>query len=86
MRPVNVEVRKTLADYGQYVGQCLPKYVQKVEVTNFDELEVMIHPDGLVPVLSFLKDNTNAQFTNLADLCAVDIPTRNNRFEARAEM
>jgi len=81
VRPVNLEVRKTLADYGQYVGQCLPKYVQKVQVTNGDELEVMIHPEGIVPVLSFLKDHTNAQFTNLADLCAVDIPTRQNRFE-----
>jgi len=81
VRPVNPAVRKTLADYGQYVGQCLPKYVQKIELTNGDELELMIHPDGIIPVLTFLKDHTNAQFTNLADLCAVDVPSRQNRFE-----
>jgi NADH dehydrogenase (ubiquinone) Fe-S protein 3 len=74
-------MQKTLADYGQYVGQCLPKYVQKVELTNGDELELCIHPDGVVPVLTFLKDHTNAQFTNLADLCALDMPTRQYRFE-----
>jgi len=81
VRPVSPELRKTLADYGQYVGQCLPKYIQKVQLTNGDELELLIHPDGVVPVLSFLKDHTNAQFTNLADLCAVDMPSRQYRFE-----
>ena len=41
----------------------------------------MIVPDGIVPVLSFLKDNILCQFTNLSDLTAVDVPTRPNRFE-----
>jgi len=81
VRPVNVDVRKSLADYGQYVGQCLPKFVQKIQLTNGDELEISVHPDGIIPVLMFLKDHTNAQFTNLADLCAVDVPSRNYRFE-----
>ena len=83
MRPVNLVVKQSLTDFGQYVGQCLPKYVQKVEVTNGDELEIMIHPDGVIPVLTFLKDHTNAQFTNIADLCALDVPSRQYRFEVR---
>lgn len=41
----------------------------------------MVHPEGIIPVLTFLKDHTNAQFRNLADLTAVDIPSRQNRFE-----
>lgn len=41
----------------------------------------MIHPDGVIPVLTFLRDHTNAQFRNMIDLTAVDIPTRQNRFE-----
>jgi len=81
VRPVNLVVKQSLADFGQYVGQCLPKYVQKVHVTNGDELEIMIHPDGVIPVLTFLKDHTNAQFTNIADLCALDVPSRQCRFE-----
>lgn len=41
----------------------------------------MIHPDGVIPVLTFLRDHTNAQFRNMIDLTAVDIPSRQNRFE-----
>lgn len=44
----------------------------------------MIHPDGVVPVLTFLRDHTNAQFRNMIDLTAVDIPSRQNRFEVAA--
>lgn len=50
-------------------------------MTCFNELEVMIHPDGVIPVLTFLRDHTNGQFRNMVDLTAVDIPTRQNRFE-----
>lgn len=56
-----------------------------LQVTCFNELEVCIHPDGVIPVLTFLKDHSNAQFKSLADLTAVDIPTRQNRFEVSQE-
>ncbi|PWA29104.1 hypothetical protein CCH79_00006330, partial [Gambusia affinis] len=59
----------------------MPKYIQQVQVTCYNELEVMIHPDGVVPVLTFLRDHTNAQFRNMIDLTAVDVPSRQNRFE-----
>jgi hypothetical protein len=52
-----------------------------LQVTCYNELEVMIHPDGVIPVLTFLRDHSNAQFRNMIDLTAVDIPTRQNRFE-----
>jgi NADH dehydrogenase (ubiquinone) Fe-S protein 3 len=59
----------------------MPKYVQKVQLTCGDELEVMIVPDGIVPVLQFLKDHHSCQFTNLVDIAGVDIPAREYRFE-----
>jgi NADH dehydrogenase (ubiquinone) Fe-S protein 3 len=59
----------------------MPKYVQKVQVTHGDELEIMIHPDGIIPVLTFLKNHTNAQFVNISDIAGVDVPSRKNRFE-----
>jgi len=68
-------------DFGQYVGECMPKFVQKVQVTGFNELEILIHPEGVVPVLSFLKDNTNSQFENITDIVGLDVPSRQNRFE-----
>ena len=71
----------TLMDFGLYVAECLPKYVQKVQIVTGDELEVLIAPEGIVPVLQFLKDHHQSQFASLADLGAMDVPTRENRFE-----
>jgi len=74
-------MKQTLVEFGGYVGECMPKYVQKVQVTNFDELELLIHPDGVIPVMTFLRDHTNAQFLSLADIAGMDVPTRQYRFE-----
>ena len=41
----------------------------------------MISPDGIEPVLLFLKGHHNAQFTNITDIACVDVPSRVNRFE-----
>lgn len=81
VRPKQELVKKNLVEFGKYIGECIPKWVQKVQVTHGDELEIMIHPEGVIPVLIFLKDNMNAQFTNLSDIAGVDVPTRKNRFE-----
>ncbi|KAF5400061.1 NADH dehydrogenase ubiquinone iron sulfur [Paragonimus heterotremus] len=70
-----------LSVFGAYVAECLPKYVQQVRVGHVKELEICIHPDGVVPVLSFLKNHHNAQFVSLADITAVDVPSRKYRFE-----
>jgi NADH dehydrogenase (ubiquinone) Fe-S protein 3 len=74
-------VRKHLTDFGSYVSECLPKFVQRVQLTAGDELEILIAPQGVVPVLTFLKDHHNAQFTNITDLTAMDVPSRKYRFE-----
>ncbi|KAG8429646.1 hypothetical protein GDO86_019608 [Hymenochirus boettgeri] len=81
VRPRDTTLLNQLSAFGEYVAEILPKYVQQVQVTCHGELEVMIHPDGVVPVLTFLRDHTNAQFKSMADLTAVDVPTRTNRFE-----
>lgn len=70
-----------LKDFGKYVAECLPKYIQKVQITAGDELELLIPPEGILPVLQFLKDHHNAQFANLVDIAGMDVPSRQNRFE-----
>lgn len=80
-RPQNMEMRKQLTEFAKYLSECLPKYIQKMQLTHCDELEVMIHPSGIIPVISFLKDNHNAQFTNITDIAGVDVPSRHYRFE-----
>ncbi|XP_071482779.1 NADH dehydrogenase [ubiquinone] iron-sulfur protein 3, mitochondrial-like [Diadema antillarum] len=81
VRPSNELQKGRLEEFGQYVADCLPKYVQEVQVAYHNELEVMIHPEGIIPVMTFLKDHHNAQFKSLADITAVDVPTRSHRFE-----
>merc|ERR1712002_517304 len=79
VRPVNQLERETLSGFGKYISECMPKYIQKVQITAGNELELLIAPQGVVPVITFLKDHTNAQFTSLSDLCGVDFPTREYR-------
>lgn len=46
-----------------------------------DELTIYISPSGVIPTFSFLKYHTAAEFTCVADITAVDYPTRDQRFE-----
>lgn len=46
-----------------------------------DELTIYIPPAGVLPTFAFLKYHTAAEFTMVADITAVDYPTRDQRFE-----
>jgi len=81
IRKVDPVERQTLFEFGAYVAECLPKYVQKVQIVTGNELEVLIAPEGVVPVLSFLRAHHACQFASLADIGGVDIPARPFRFE-----
>lgn len=69
-----------LHQYGQYLMSCLPKYIQQFSVWK-DELCIYICPSGVIPVFSFLKYHTAAEYTMIADITAVDYPTKDKRFE-----
>ncbi|KAH0491506.1 hypothetical protein TgHK011_002934 [Trichoderma gracile] len=66
--------------YGTWLMGCLPKYVQQFSVWK-DELTIYISPAGVIPVFSFLKYNTAAEFTQVSSVTACDYPTRSYRFE-----
>ena len=40
------ELTAQLLQYGRYIHDILPKYVQQTQLTHNNELEVLIHPDG----------------------------------------
>jgi len=63
------------------VAECLPKYIQKIQITAGNELELLIVPEGVIPVCSFLKGHHTCQFTNIVDIAGMDVPARSNRFE-----
>jgi len=74
-------LRAKLATNGQYIQQCCPKYVEKVEITHANQLEIMINPAGIVPFMHFLKTNSLCRYNNQIDFTVVDMPTRRYRFE-----
>ena len=79
VRKFDPVVRQNLTEFGQYVAECMPKYVQKVQLTAGDELEILIAPSGVIPVMTFLKNHHNCQFGSMVDIAGVDIPTREYR-------
>jgi len=79
---VSVEAKKAkLAEFGKYAAACLPRWVQKVQVTHLNELEILIEPSGVYQVVEFLTRNSLCEFKNLSDITAVDVPNRIHRFE-----
>ncbi len=45
------------------------------------ELTLTVQASAIVKVLNYLRDDTNCLFTMLVDLCGVDYPEREKRFE-----
>ena len=71
---------QALHDLGEHVAATLPDAVLRHEQIA-DELIVHASLDGLVAVLTRLRDDSNCQFKVLADVCGVDYPNREKRFE-----
>ena len=69
-----------LKDLGDYVAEALPQEVLGTKI-EFDELMVRARRDLIVKVLTFLRDDVNCRFQQLMDLCGVDYPEREKRFE-----
>ena len=46
-----------------------------------DEITIYIPPAGVLPVFTFLKNHTAAEYTQISDITAVDYPTKDQRFE-----
>jgi len=60
--------------------ECLPKFIQSISVYK-DELTLYVAPQDLLPVMTFLRDHQACQYSQCMDICGVDFPTRENRFE-----
>lgn len=69
-----------LDDLGEFVATALPQEVLGTELVN-DELIAHVRTDAVVKVLTFLRDDANCQFKQLVDVCGVDYPEREARFD-----
>ncbi|CAH0405450.1 unnamed protein product [Chilo suppressalis] len=74
-------MRQKLYEFGIYCAACMPKYVQKVQMQHCDQLELLVAPEGMFPVLSFLCHHQHACFNACSAVTAIDVPRRPFRFE-----
>jgi NADH-quinone oxidoreductase subunit C len=79
-RPERTRLTEALKELGAYIQNALPQDVLSAEV-RLGELMLRIHRNSIVKVLAFLKDDSNCQFQQLIDICGVDYPEREERFE-----
>ena len=69
-----------LQDLGEHIAAALPNHVLETNVVH-GELMVTVSRTAIVAVLRFLRDDVNLQFKQLMDVCGVDYPDREERFE-----
>ena len=73
-------MNQALQDLGDYVAAAMPRDVVSADLIC-DELVVSARAGTVVKLLTFLRDDSNCQFRQLVDLCGVDYPDRDERFE-----
>ncbi|MFQ5938891.1 MAG: NADH-quinone oxidoreductase subunit C [Alphaproteobacteria bacterium] len=71
---------EALQDLADYVRAALREDVGAAEV-KLGELIVAVRREAIVKALTFLRDDTNCRFKMLVDICGVDYPERDERFE-----
>ncbi len=69
-----------LQELGEYLQLQLPMIVQGFDIDR-GELVVTVEPAAIVRVMTFLRDDVNCKFTQLMDVCGVDYPGRELRFD-----
>jgi NADH-quinone oxidoreductase subunit C len=74
------DVPDRLAALAEHVAAALSGAVTASEIRR-DELCVTIERDQLPGVLQFLRDDPKCRFTLLCDICGVDYPEREQRFD-----
>ena len=71
---------EALSELAEYVAAAFPGEVAAAEVA-FRELVVAVDRESIVKVLTFLRDDANCGFRVLVDICGVDWPERETRFD-----
>ena len=70
----------TLEELSSHVEAKLQGAVERRDITR-GELTVVVARDQIVRVLTELRDDSNCLFEVLIDICGVDYPERENRFD-----
>ena len=71
---------EALKELQSYLAERLESVIDE-SVFAYNELTVVAKLDAIIDVLSFLKDDSHSQFVGLVDICGVDFPEREKRFD-----
>lgn len=71
---------EALAELAEHIASALSDEIVSTEIA-FHELMVHVKRESIVKVLTFLRDDTNCGFRILIDICGVDWPQRDQRFD-----
>ena len=73
-------MNQALLDLSDHILAAMPQDTSRVEVVH-DELVVETRRESVLKLMTFLHDDSSCQFTTLIDVCGVDYPERDERFE-----
>jgi NADH-quinone oxidoreductase subunit C len=73
-------MNQALKELGDYITGEIASHVTKSE-SVVGELILWTTPGSVVALLTFLRDNSRCLFNMLVDVCGVDYPEREQRFE-----
>lgn len=71
---------EALSELAEHLAGALSSEIVSTEI-EFHELMVEVRRECIVKVLTFLRDDTNCRFRILIDICGVDWPEREERFD-----
>ncbi|MCF6369996.1 NADH-quinone oxidoreductase subunit C [Rhizobium halophilum] len=71
---------EALRDLSAYIAEMHPELVQSSDFA-FGELTLTAAPENIVALLTFLRDDVQCAFVNFVDICGVDWPQREKRFD-----
>ena len=71
---------ETLQELGEHIASKLGSAVHGFKV-EFGELSVMAEAAEIISVLTFLRDDAECGFACFIDICGVDYPSREQRFD-----
>ena len=71
---------ENLVDLAAHIEARMPDAVRSTQII-LGELTVLAERDHILALLRFLRDDQQCNFETLIDICGVDYPGRNERFE-----
>ena len=71
---------ETLKEIAEYVAATRPEAVEEWHMAN-GELTVLVKRSEIVALVAFLRDDPRLAFISFTDICGVDWPSREKRFD-----